>query len=116
MAFKDSVRINKVNAYVMTAIMETAPPLQGDCVVFTSINDSIHRAASSHYSNDAWDVRTHPSDVNPNRLGSIVATTNEIRDRIAQGWAGSLRRRLGPDYDVMYEASSFHIHVEIDRS
>ena len=118
-SFKETVRIGKFNEQSLRffdAIVDTAPPLQGDTVVVTSVNDSAHRPASAHYSNDGWDIRTHPSSMNPNRLGSIIAVDEQTRDLIAARWVDHLRRRLGSEFDVIYEGDKFHIHGELDRS
>lgn len=62
-------------------------------VVVTSIKDGIHSANSLHYDGLAFDLRTRHM------------TLDQVEDAV-----GYLRRKLGPDYDVVIEAT--HAHVE----
>lgn len=66
----------------------------------TSGNDRVHKRGSKHYTNDALDFRTkHLSTADKRALITAV------------------KKRLGPDYDVILEAegqSNEHAHIEFD--
>lgn len=89
-------------------LLETAPDLYADTVVITSVNDGRHASASAHYSNDAWDVRTHPAGNKP-RNGNILASNI---DETAKYWVRALRRKLRLEYFVQYEQAKQHIHIQ----
>ncbi len=70
--------------------------------VITSGNDGRHMLGSLHYQNQALDLRA-----------------NNLSDAMSQQIATDLQRRLGDDYDVVFERfsnnpSNDHIHVEYD--
>lgn len=71
-------------------------------IMVTSGNDSEHMRESKHYTNEALDFRTK-------------TLTKEDK----HAWVAVLRRRLGPDYQVILEQegrSNEHLHVEHDPS
>ena len=63
--------------------------------VLTSTFDGSHSPSSLHYSNDAVDVRIH-------------GLSTFDKDNIKQ----KLTARLGNDYDVVLEATHFHIEYD----
>ncbi len=74
----------------------------GPTPVITSGNDGRHSQGSLHFSNLAIDLRT-----------------NNISDSLSQSIADDLARRLGPDFDVLFERfpsnpANDHIHIEYD--
>lgn len=62
----------------------------------TSGNDGAHSYTSLHYNNDAFDLSTRIF-----KPGDEEKAQDEIK------------RRLGLDYDVIYEIHPPHIHVEV---
>lgn len=66
------------------------------CIV-TSVTDGRHSRGSLHHTGEAFDVRRR--HLGPVELNAIVP---------------SLRRALGPEWDVVVEAT--HIHLEYDPS
>ncbi|WP_081881022.1 RHS repeat-associated core domain-containing protein [Ghiorsea bivora] len=91
-------------------IINTYPVIDGavrnyssyDEGVITSGNDSKHKRNSKHYSNEAVDIR-----------GKIFS------DQTMRDIADEIRRKLGPDYDVIPEffpnnPVNDHIHIEYD--
>lgn len=74
----------------------------GPTPVITSGNDGRHRDGSFHYQELAIDLRA-----------------NNISDSLAQSIADDLARRLGADFDVIFERfpnnpANDHIHIEFD--
>lgn len=117
-AFKDSsVRLSvaaldpcMVRAY--HSLLRTAPPLHGDVVILTSIDDGRHSKASLHYVGRAMDVRftgDRPGGIDMDASRQPAHPTLEAE---AQAWAKRLRQQLGPAYDVVVESD--HIHLEWD--
>jgi hypothetical protein len=91
--FKGTVRCPKVCIIIAAAHnARMALGIPGDTYV-TSVNDSKHMAGSKHYSDEAADLRTRD-----------LSTVD------VQRWAAAIRKRLGPDYDVVIESD--HLHVE----
>lgn len=118
LAFKDTVRTTGFNPNVLEilrAAKDCAPDLSGDTVVVTSLNDSTHSPTSAHYSDDGVDIRTHPTSPTVTRLGAIIPHQGETLDEVADRWTEMMSRRLGKNYDVIYEKAKRHIHVEYDR-
>jgi hypothetical protein len=69
-------------------------------ITVTSGNDSQHMRGSKHYVDEALDFRTK---------------TLSKADKTA--WIAALKKRLGPNYDVILEAegqNNEHLHVELD--
>ena len=65
--------------------------------LITSARDSIHKAGSLHPYGLAVDLRT--KDLSQEQIVKLAA---------------ELKKELGPDFDVVIEASPLHIHVEFD--
>jgi hypothetical protein len=69
-------------------------------IVVTSGNDSTHMRGSKHYQDEALDFRTK----------TLTRPQKET-------WIVALRKRLGPEYQVILEAeggTNEHLHVEFD--
>lgn len=87
---------------VISAVADAARQLGLPTPVITSGNDSRHRSGSLHYSNQALDFRG-----------------NNITDAQGRLLAAEVQRRLGFDYDVIFEIfpnnpANDHLHVEFD--
>lgn len=91
---KLGVSIEKLNREIRRATVpiEIVYAENGDEAVLTSAGEGTHGVGSLHYANDAVDVRMPKSNA-----GEV---------------AQDLRRKLGPDFDVVLELD--HIHVEYD--
>ena len=108
--FKESVRcagFNHVQLDIIEAARLSAPELIGDVVVVTSLEDGAHTSTSAHHYGGAVDIRTHG-----NREGGI--TDKGRLDQVASTWCIRMRKRLGRNFQVVYEESKSHIHVEWD--
>jgi hypothetical protein len=110
--FKSNVLLTAANLDVaitgmLRTALRTAPPLQGDIMVVTSATDGTHKEGSLHYVSCAFDIR-YTGD----RLGGIVADDLSAQTTAAGEWVARMKQQLGPDYDVVAEAT--HIHVEWD--
>lgn len=94
---------------IFRALLTTAPAMQGEAVMVTSVKDGRHSTHSRHYIGLAVDVRTYGT-----RLGAI-APDNAVPSQVelAEAWVLRLKQFLGPDYDVVLERD--HIHVEWDQ-
>lgn len=117
LGFKGEVKVNCLNLHTLEflqACMSCAPDLVDDTVIVTSINDGLHKVESAHYTNDAWDIRTHPAG-DALRTGAILARTMQERDNLSQLWVNRMTRKLGRPFQIMYEKSKQHIHGELDR-
>jgi hypothetical protein len=106
---KDGVVFKKINLYGMLlfdVLIRCGNLLHKDMVI-TSANDGVHHGKtgkshnnSLHYRDTAWDIRTH-------HLSFVEKGEMEM----------FLKRELGNDYDVLFEAADTineHIHVEYD--
>ena len=96
--FKSTVKVPKV-VIIACAIINAANTLGlTHDIVVTSGNDSKHKVGSKHYSDEALDIRTK-NIAEPHKFASTI------------------RRRLGPDYDVILEdeeGPNEHLHCEFD--
>ena len=91
---KSTVVVPKV-VVICCAVVNAANVLGLPDMLVTSGNDSEHMPGSKHYEDKALDFRTrHLLPFDKTAL------------------AAEVRRRLGPDYDVVLEAD--HLHVEHD--
>lgn len=97
MRLKAGVKVAGVKPETLIAMM-VAQEVCRECgyeFVVTSVREGQHMAKSLHYQGMAFDMRTRHM---------APAQIPVIRDLIA--------KRLGPDYDVVIEAT--HIHIEHD--
>lgn len=99
--FKSNVVVSK-QAILVAAFINACNELglSGERFV-TSGNDSVHAKGSKHYEDRALDFRTH--GLTPAQKHDLVRV---------------LKRRLGPDYDVILEAENTpneHVHAEHDE-
>lgn len=109
-AFKDSVRLSAIDDEIIIKMVFvaqiSAPRLVENTMVVTAIEDGQHSPASCHFSRSAIDIRTHGD-----RAGGIASTDV---DGEAKLWVKRISRRLGRDYNVIYEKDKTHIHIEFD--
>ena len=100
LTFKAGVIVPK-SGIIAAAAVNAANELElKTTIVVTSGNDSEHMRESKHYTNEALDFRTK-------------TFTKEDKD----AWIGVLKRRLGPEYQVILEhegGANEHLHVEWD--
>ena len=109
-AFKENVRcagFTQRQLDIIEAAQRSAPELIGDVVFITSIEDGNHSTVSAHYYGGGVDIRTHG-----NREGAIVDKEN--LNGTASAWCIRMRKILGRNFQVIYEESNSHIHVEWD--
>ena len=96
--FKNTVKVPKV-VIIASAVINAANTLGlTHDITVTSGNDSKHKVGSKHYSDEALDIRTK----------NIAAPHT---------FASAIRKRLGPDYDVILEdeeGPNEHLHLEFD--
>jgi len=94
MLIKAGVDISRLNREIRRALgkVDAIYAKHGEEIVITSTYEGTHSAGSLHYSNDAFDCRKH-------------STSN---DKVVS----EIRERLGPDFDVVVEAT--HNHIEHD--
>lgn len=85
------------NLVIAAALANAAHDLPFDPVI-TSGNDSQHMPGSKHYTGEALDVRTRNIPADPPGLLTLLVTR--------------LKRRLGPDYQVIVDPD--HLHIERD--
>jgi hypothetical protein len=97
-SLKSDVEINGIRPEISLAISIAHSVMirRGWDLLVTSVRDGVHMEGSRHYSGCAFDLRTNNLDAQ-----QISLLRNEL--------AGA----LGPDFDVVIEAS--HLHVEFDR-
>jgi hypothetical protein len=99
MKLKDSsVKLEGASWRIWHAAIITEEVLNayGAALVLTSVRDGKHKAGSKHYDGLAFDARTWKLKAE-NKEAEVVAV---------------LKKRLGPDYDVVLEGD--HIHIEHD--
>lgn len=99
MKFLGTVKVPK-SAIIAVAILNSATTLQLPDMVVTSGNDSTHSVGSKHYTDEALDFRTKP------------LTADQKKALVVE-----VKRRLGPDYDVILEdlgQANEHLHIEAD--
>jgi len=99
-----AVKISRLHASMGPAIVAVAQAVTAlglPRAVITSGNDSAHKPGSLHYQGKALDFR-----------GNNISTAR------GRAFAADVGRRLGPDYDVLFEifanTSNNHLHVEYD--
>lgn len=94
MLIKAGVDISRLNREIRRALskIQTTLNYYSEELVLTSTFEGTHSPGSLHYCNDAIDMRTP---------GKKIAEL--VKD---------LKKRLGPDYDVILEGN--HIHIEYD--
>jgi len=104
MNLKKGVCFNGIHPETIMGIMVVGGVYErlGYSHTVTSICDGDHRPGSLHYAGLAFDNRTWLNDT-----GEQLPMRE--KERIAQ----EIRRALGPDWDVVVEAT--HIHCELDR-
>lgn len=98
--FKDTVKVPKVCIIAAAAINAANVAGLNKEVLVTSGNDGSHMEGSKHYDDEALDFRT-----------------KHLTKDEKSAFINALRRRLGPDYDVVLESpgkSNEHAHVEWD--
>ena len=108
----------------------TAPPVDGDVILMTSLNDSVHGKAengavgdpnrSGHYRNEAGDIRTHPYPDGLLRPGAIIASSASDRIVLAEAWVEDAKLELdritGGHADRYFlEYHNRHIHAQIRK-
>ena len=98
--FKFGVNVRKTTI-IAAAVINAANALGiTKDITVTSGNDSQHKDNSKHYSEEALDFRT--KNLTVGEKGLLVV---------------AVRKRLGPDYDVILEAvgkANEHLHIEYD--
>lgn len=102
----DGVHLKEINLYTMDlfdVLIRCGNLLHKDMVI-TSANDGDHHGNGSnnslHYENRAWDIRTH-----------------HLTDEEQQTMLAFLKKELGDDWDVLFEAADTineHAHCEFD--
>ena len=88
------------NLWIMAALSRIPAPV--DLVVITAGKDGKHTVGSKHYDGDALDIRTKNF---PSRASKLA-------------FAEALRRELGAEYQVIFEAAGTpneHLHAEWDQ-
>lgn len=97
MKLKDGVNLQGVCWQVFSAAIVVEAVLQtfGTELVITSCLDGTHMPLSLHYKGLAFDARSH--DLAPQ-------FQTHARDE--------MKKRLGPDYDVVLEKDHFHIEYD----
>lgn len=83
------------NRLAWTIADEVSKRITGKEIVITSILDGNHKDGSKHYTGDAFDQRKH------------IYTPQQQKELLKE-----LRAELGPDYDVVEEATHFHIEYD----
>lgn len=110
LGFKEDVRCSGFHAQlleIMEAARLSAPELVDDVVFITSLEDGKHSEVSAHYYGGGVDIRTHGD-----RPGAIF--DQGIVDEVARRWVRRMQKRLGRNYQVLYESKKSHIHAEWD--
>jgi hypothetical protein len=92
----DSVRLTGMRPELLFAMMVANEVYAGhnEILVITSVNDGRHSLTSLHYAGCAFDCRTR------------CFPSHEYATAVAL----EIKRRLGLDFDVLFEGD--HIHVE----
>lgn len=95
MILKEGVNVHGISTELLLGLTVAATVYDqyGEELVVTSLNDSRHSRTSLHYSGNAADLRTNYFD-------------RETQLKVV----AEIKRRLGPDYDVVLEKD--HIHLE----
>ena len=104
LTFKPGVKIEKVNARLLTGLGALAiimgEETGADTIVITSMNDGVHKEGSFHYSGRAADIRS--------KTFAREAVQNTV-DRFKLAW--------DKDYDLIWESKGLpneHLHLEYD--
>lgn len=130
-ALKNGVQLNPGHLYpsfhrMLDVALQTAPETTDGLVVVTSLNDGRHRRDSKHYDDEAVDLRCWNVFVDiepPDRDWE----SRKVSRALADGWASEMQRRLGENYQILFEEDLIwieslerrvlvpHIHGEWDR-
>jgi hypothetical protein len=107
LSVKAGVKFDKATAMnVLLRVVEQVYAEAGvDCVI-TSGKDGEHMPSSKHYKDEALDFRT---SVFAQKISPYDAL--KVR-KLKEGVVGTIKQRLGAQYDVVLESD--HIHVEWD--
>ena len=97
MKLKNTVRLKDLKTQLVVAMMVVDRIYEDDGqeLVVTSVNDSVHGTGSLHYSGNAFDART-------NIFSEIE------KDRVFK----EIKEQLDADFDIVNEAD--HYHIEYD--
>lgn len=96
---KDGVVIKEFTKYIFEMIkilFVLSDEFQKDMII-TSVYDGVHKPNSLHYKGKAIDIRT-------------THLTKEEKEKVLK----RLKELLGNDYQVIFETSPEHIHIEYD--
>ncbi len=89
----------------------TAPPLNEDVMMITSVSEGRHGENSRHFVASGLDVRFVDIQGQP-RPGGIVGTSEQDRHNKAREWRDRAQKLGGPGIQIVQEGD--HLHGELD--